>query len=247
MASDIPARATSFGGIAEDYHRYRPAPPLEAADWLLPTNAGLVADLCAGTGGFSRVLAARAVRVVAIELDLRMLRVLGQRPDGILSVCGNGEILAVRGSSLGAVVASSGWHWLDAGAAVKEAGRVLRPGGVLGVVWSGPRRDLDWVAEMLGQARRPEGRPRRQLDIPPDAPFARPEHSVIDWSIRRTPEELVGLAGTYSRVITSTPAERLGVARRAERVVCDHPGLQSEGRVQLPMRTVCWRAVRLGS
>ena len=83
-------RATSFGTIAADYDRYRPPPPLAVADWLLPKGAQRVADVCAGTGGFSRVLAGRVQEVIAVDLDTRMVALAGPQ---VLRLCGRGEAL----------------------------------------------------------------------------------------------------------------------------------------------------------
>jgi SAM-dependent methyltransferase len=238
-------RATSFGGVAAEYDRFRPAPPREAAGWLLPAGARLVVDLCAGTGAFSRVIAERAEQVVAIELDPRMLGVLRRRSDQVLPVCARGEILPLRGSRVDALLVSSAWHWLDEGAAISEAARVLRPGGVLGVVWSGPRRDIGWVSELLGKTRAAGAPPTRRLEVSEEMPFRRPENHVIEWSLWRSPAELIGLAGTYSRVITASAAQQETVAERAAQIAGAHPDLQVDGRIELPMRTVCWKAVRL--
>jgi SAM-dependent methyltransferase len=245
MTEDTAVRATSFGGVAAEYDRYRPAPPREAAGWLLPAGARRVVDLCAGTGAFSRVIADLAEQVTAIELDPRMLGVLRQRSDRLLPVCARGEILPLRGSSVDALLVSSAWHWLDAGAAVSEAARVLRSGGVLGVVWSGPRRDIGWVSELLGQRRADSGRARRRLEVSEEMPFHRPENHVFEWSLWRTPAELVGLAGTYSRVIIASAEERETVSERAAQIAAAHPELHVDGRIELPMRTVCWKSVRL--
>jgi hypothetical protein len=56
---DQPARATSFGSAAEDYARYRPAPPAEAAEWAVGPSPGTVIDLAAGTGNLARSLSGR--------------------------------------------------------------------------------------------------------------------------------------------------------------------------------------------
>jgi hypothetical protein len=34
--TDRETRRLSFGSVAEDYDRYRPAPPPQALDWLIP-------------------------------------------------------------------------------------------------------------------------------------------------------------------------------------------------------------------
>jgi ubiquinone/menaquinone biosynthesis C-methylase UbiE len=238
-------RATSFGEVASEYDRYRPAPPEEAAAWLLPNTPHLVVDLCAGTGGFSRVLERRAEQVLAVDLDLRMIRQLKERSEGIAAVRARGEILPLRRSSVDAVVVSSGWHWLEAPAAVSEAARVLRPGGILGIVWSGPRRDIGWIGELLGRPRRPAGGIRRRLEIQPDAPFSQPLHQAIDWSMSRTPLELAGLAQTYSRVITASAEEKEAVAHAAEQAAKGRADVISGARIEVPMRASCWKATRL--
>jgi SAM-dependent methyltransferase len=248
MAVDRMTRATSFGSVAEDYDRYRPAPPSQSADWLLPPGARRVADLCAGTGGFSRVLAPRVAQVIAIELDPRMAAVLAARSAGVQVVNARGEALPIGTGSLDAVVVSSGWHWLDPELAVPEIARVLRPGGVLGVVWNGPARQIEWVDELLSGNREAAAgrvRPGHVLSIPDGQPFSPPEGHTIEWTLPRSPSQLVGLAGTYSRVIVQGPEERQAVARRAAAVLERDPMLRDRARIELPMRARCWRAVRL--
>ena len=90
---------------------------------------------------------------------------------------------------------------------VPEAARVLRHGGRLGVLWNGPARDVEWVAELLGPSRERVGRAndhakRHSFELPSDAQFTTPETIVITWSMPVTRDELVGLASTYSAVIT---------------------------------------------
>jgi SAM-dependent methyltransferase len=238
-------RATSFGSIAADYEQYRPPPPASVADWLLPEGAERVADVCAGTGSFSRVLASRVDDVIALDLDMRMVALASLR---VLRVCGRGEALPVRSSTLDAVLVSSGWHWLNEEAAVAEIGRALRPGGVLGVVWNGPDRTVGWVAELLGQGSfrsSPTARPRHSFRIPDGEPFSEPESRTIEWTLPRTVPELIGLAGTYSRFITLTRPEQENLARQAARVAEGRPVQRDQASVELPMRARCWKTTRL--
>jgi SAM-dependent methyltransferase len=248
VAAERTVRATSFGTVADAYDRFRPGPPREAADWLLPPDVRRVADVCAGTGGFSRVLAPRVDDLVAVELDLRMARMLAARSYGVPVINGRAEVLPIRPASLDAVLISSAWHWLDPDVAVPEMARVLRPGGVLGVVWGGPNRRIGWVRELLGLGRdvaADQGRPGRELKIPDGQPFTEPESRVIEWTLPRSPSELAGLAGTYSRIITLPAAERQSITRQAAAVVEEHPLLRDRSRVDLPMTARCWKAVRL--
>lgn len=75
-------RATSFGQLAEEYHRWRPSYPGEAVDWLAPPAPAHVAELGAGTGKLTERLLARGLTVDAVEPDARMLAVLARHsPD----------------------------------------------------------------------------------------------------------------------------------------------------------------------
>jgi ubiquinone/menaquinone biosynthesis C-methylase UbiE len=152
--SPTAARALSFGAVADTYDRYRPAPPGEAVDWVLPTNAVDVLDLGAGTGAVTRLLRTRVPgKVVAAEPDARMRAVLVRRVPDMSAVGARAEALPFADESFDAVAVSSAWHWMDLALTVPEAARVLRPGGRLGVLWNGPARDVGWVAELLGPSR----------------------------------------------------------------------------------------------
>ena len=239
-------RANSFGSVAEAYDRFRPGPPASALEWVLPSPCGTALDVGAGTGALTRVLAGRADRVIAVEPDARMLEVLAQRSPRIPAVRGWAEALPLRSGSVGAVTISSAWHWMDPDRTTAEVARVLRPGGVFGVIWNGADRSVDWVAELLGTRVPSPGdrdlRTRHAFVLPPGSPFDAVERRVVEWSLPVGPEELVGLAGTYSATITMAPDER---ERELARVAAAASSLAASGPVELPMACRCWRAVRI--
>jgi SAM-dependent methyltransferase len=248
--SPIVVRGLSFGAVADTYDRYRPAPPSEAVDWVLPPNAVDVLDLGAGTGAVTRLLRERVPgKVVGAEPDARMRAVLVRRSLEVLAVGARAEALPFASDTFDAVAVSSAWHWMDVSLAVPEVARVLRPGGHLGVLWNGPARDIAWVAELLGPRRETVGPAsdhagRHRVELPPDAPFTTPETIVITWSMPMTRDDLVGLASTYSAVITRPAEERSKILRRVERLASAHADLESGTTIQLPMRCRCWRATR---
>jgi SAM-dependent methyltransferase len=257
-ADDRCARALSFGSIAEAYDRYRPGPPTEALDWLLAPKADAVVDIGAGTGALTRLLVERVGAVVAIEPDPRMARILASRVPAARVLAARAEELALGDGLFDAVVGSSMWHWVDAPRASAEAARVLRPGGVLGLLWSGPDRSQSWVAEVLGRSSAPSSSPRSgsrgvesprrhryEMDLPAHAPFSAPEMHLVAWSLTMTAEDLLGLAFTYSGFAVLPDAER--DRRRAELtdVVRHHPAIVDSSAITLPMRCICWRARRL--
>ncbi len=143
-------RASSFGSIADQYERWRPGPSLVVAEWLIPADAERVVDLGAGTGKLSRLLVARVPDVVSVEPDPRMREVLRRTVPDATVLDGRGEQIPVEDRSVDAVVVSSAWHWMDVDATVAEVARVLRPGGGLGIVWSGVDWTTGWFAEASG-------------------------------------------------------------------------------------------------
>jgi len=243
-------RALSFGAVAETYDRYRPGPPAEAVDWVLPAAAKDVLDLGAGTGALTRLLLDRIPgKVVAGEPDPRMRAVLARRSPRALTVGTRAEALPFADASFDAVVVSSAWHWMDEALTVPEVARVLRPGGRLGLLWNGPARNVEWVGELLGRRREAsdsggEHRHRHHVDLPPGAPFGTPETTVITWSKPMTGDELVGLAGTYSMVIARPADQRSEIVAGLEQRAAAHPALQAKTTVDLPMGCRCWRATR---
>jgi SAM-dependent methyltransferase len=246
-------RAMSFGAIADDYDRFRPGPPIEAAQWMLGSRRGPVLDLAAGTGGLTRPLTALVATVYAAEPDARMRAVLAQRTPGAILLAAKGEALPFASGALDAVLVSSAWHWMDPATALPEMARVLRPGGVFGLLWNGPDRRVPWVSELLANRRGidralRDGRRRPRWmgpDLAPELPFGPPETHLVRWSRRATPEDLAGLAGTYSSVI-AFGRERPPLRERAAAVAARRPDLFTDGSVELPFGCRCWRTVRTG-
>ena len=256
--TDRESRRLSFGSVAADYDRYRPAPPPQTLDWLIPPNASAVLDLAAGTGAVTRLLIGRAPRVVAVEPDERMRAVLAARCPEAEVLEGRGEDIPLPDASVDAVVIASAWHWLDPDRAVPEIARVLRPGGALGVIWVSRDSRVDWVAEFNGLMReareadraldgretgngRPDRRRRREVAFPPGSPMSPVEEFTVEYSLPMTKDDLFGLLGTYSGVITLDPAKRAGFSQRARDFLDCQPWEQTD----LPMICRCLRSTRL--
>jgi SAM-dependent methyltransferase len=248
--SDRATRALSFGAVASDYDRFRPSPPPQALDRLIPAGAQAVLDLAAGTGAVTRVLTGRAPSIIAVEPDERMRAVLAANCPEATVLAGRGEEIPLPDASVDAVVISSAWHWLDPERAVPEITRVLRVGGVLGVMWMSRDTRVPWIAEFNQLAResreadRPaEGEPARRrgtVKFPAGTPLSPPEEFSVEYSVPMTSEQLFGLLGTYSGVITLDPQARADFSRR----VRDFLDRQPWDHVDLPMICRCLRSVR---
>jgi SAM-dependent methyltransferase len=261
--TDRETRRLSFGSVASDYDRYRPAPPPQALDWVIPPGARAVLDLAAGTGAVTRQLAGRAARTIAVEPDERMRAVLAAGCPGAQVLAGRGEDIPLPDASVDAVIISAAWHWLDPARAVPEITRVLRAGGRLGVLWNHWDARVAWVAELSAIAREaragdrpaqargetpeprdrnPEGRRRRRtIEFPPGTPMSPTEERTVEYSLPVTKDELSGLLGTYSGVITLGPERRAEHSRRVRAFLDRQPWEQAE----LPMRCRCLRSTRL--
>jgi len=248
--ADRETRSLSFGSVAADYDRYRPGPPPQALDWLIPPGAGAILDLAAGTGVVTRELIGRAARVIAVEPDPRMRAVLAARCPEAEVMDGRGEDIPLPDASVDAVVVSAAWHWLDPGRAVPEITRVLRTGGTLGVMWTARDGRVPWVAEFNALAResreadraaeRSARRRRRQVTFPPGTPLSPPEERRFEFSLPMTSQQLAGLLGTYSGVITLEEEQRAAFSRRVTAFLDRQPWDQ----VDVPLICRCLRSRR---
>jgi len=249
--TDRQTRALSFGSVASDYDRFRPSPPAAALDLLIPPGAQAVLDLAAGTGAVTRMLAGRAPGIIAVEPDERMRAVLSAGCPAATVLAGQGEDIPLPDASVDVVVISSAWHWLDPERAVPEITRVLRVGGVLGVIWISRDTRVPWVAEFNQLARESreadravDGEParrRRAVEFPAGTPLSAPETFAVEYSLPMTSEQLFGLISTYSGVIPRGRGAGADFSRRVRAFLDRQPW----DHVDLPLICRCLRSVRL--
>jgi len=128
-----------FSDLATAYVAARPSYPVESVDVLIdgmgdPASLA-VADLGAGTGISSRVIAARGPLVYAIEPNAKM-RDAAAPDERVKWIDGTAEATTLPAASVDVVAAFQAWHWVDHPAGVAEARRILRPGGRLAAIYN---------------------------------------------------------------------------------------------------------------
>ena len=123
-----------------------PLVPVPAALDTVPTSSVplRVADIGAGTGKMSELLARAGAVVDAVEPSEAMRAQASSVP----SVTWHGGVAEDTGLPDGAfdiVVFAQSWHWVDSELAGREAARILTPGGTLGIVWNQMDVSIPWV------------------------------------------------------------------------------------------------------
>jgi len=240
-------RTPVFGSFSEDYDRYRPGYPDAAWELLALGDGDRVADLGAGTGRASVALAARGLRVTAVEPDPAMAaiaRAQATRRGGAFAVVeAPAERTRLGPGSQHAVVAAQAYHWFEVPAANLEAARILRPGGVFAALWNDRIVDgVPWMEEFEGLIERYNPAHRRDYrDFDVAERMARggvfsgfESHEIPnEWEVDAA--QFVGFSRTLSYVRNvATPADLSRFEGEVRRLVLAAHG---EGRFVVPMTT----------
>lgn len=142
--------ASPYEGLASNYNGARPSYPDSAIRELAGTT-GLVADIGAGTGIFTRQLAALLpeAEIVGVEpsTDMRSMAHAASNLRNISFIAGSAEKLPFADETVAMITAATAVHWFDRPAFYAEAFRCLKPGGRV-VVIQNIRRwwQSEWLA-----------------------------------------------------------------------------------------------------
>jgi SAM-dependent methyltransferase len=152
----------------EDYERGRPGWPREVVEIPEVPSSGTALELGAGTGKLTRLLVGRFDHVIAAEPDEGMRRLLVENCPDVEIVAGGAEAISLADASVDAVFAAECFHLFDAERALAEIARVLRPRGVLVLMWnlpSGPTDPSIAAVEEILRRRAPDDLPYDPVDL----------------------------------------------------------------------------------
>ena len=241
---------------AQAYARGRPDYPAPLSGWLAQ-SLGLapgqqVADVGAGTGKFTALLAATGAAVVAVEPVAAMrakIEALGL--PGVRAMEGMAQALPLPHGSLDAVVCAQAFHWFASREALDAFHRVLRPGGRLGLVWNVRDESVDWVAELTTIVTPYEGDAPRFYKGDWKKPFPHPGFSPLVET--RLPHEHVGPPGqviidrfmSVSFIAALPDAERAHVRAQIDALIATHPALRGQATVRFPYTTLAYHCARI--
>jgi SAM-dependent methyltransferase len=194
-----------------------------------------VLDIGAGTGKLTRVLAERYARVIALEPGDELRAILAARVPGVETLAGVAERIPLADGEVDAVFAGQSFHWFANDVALAEIARVLRPGGVLAMMWNVPdpsplpqayRRRFD----ELHEAMRPPPIDENLFD---GTPFGELREAAVEHEQVSSREEVLAAAASVSWIISRDDREQ---------VLEELAAILPEGEYRFPIRTdVLWR------
>ncbi|MGF6833825.1 SAM-dependent methyltransferase [Paenarthrobacter sp. TE4293] len=244
------ARRNEFGQSFQDggehYDRVRPGYPLDSVDWLVPEGAKAAADVGAGTGKFTALLAARGLEVAAVDPSADMLEQLRKAHQQVTALEGTAEATGLADSAFDVVSVAQAWHWCDPLLASTEIARILRPQGTLGLIWNQLDTEVPWVHRLsrimhAGDVHKPGFRPV----IGPE--FAGLESHFTKWEDASSPEDIMELTKSRSYYLRANDATRAKVMGNLEWYLYDHLGHKPGETIHLPYVTQTWRAFKIHS
>jgi SAM-dependent methyltransferase len=231
-----------FGEVAGLYDRYRPGYPDAVFDRILEygrLGAGdAVLELGCGTGRATLPLAARGLRVTALEPSAEMARLATQMTEalaGVRVVEASFEDWLLPAEPFRLVTSAQAWHWLEPAVRFVKAHGALRAQGSLALIWNvatgidasdGMEEQIEDVYRRVapGLAARVPGESDldRRSEIEASGLFVDVEREMHPWSTTYSTDEYLGLLPTQSdhRLLEPDTRERLltGIAE----VVADH-------------------------
>lgn len=242
-----PAAAEGFTRGADTYVRGRPDFPPAALDWLrgdLGLGPGRMAvDLGAGTGKFTRLLAQTGADVVAVEPVAAMLSHLARDLPEVEAIQGDARRMPLANGIADAVTCGQAFHWFANREALSEIHRVLKPGGVLGLIWNIRDESVDWVRKLTGIMMPYEGDAPRYYNGEWRKVFPAPgfgelrEREFAHAHLGPAEQVIVQRVASVSFIAALDDATRNGVLDEVRALIEQTPALAGRAEVSVPYLT----------
>ena len=242
--------STSFGTARVPTSRAGPTIRPSAVEWMLQPvrhegSALRVADVGAGTGKLTRVAVELGAEVVAIDPDAGCSPSSARRSTACRRSSGRQSGCRFPTRRVDALLFGQAWHWVDAAAASLEAGRVLRSGGVLGLIWNIRDDSVPWVARLTEVM---HGSHAEQLLAEDDRGSRRRSRdggAYVDMVPADDAEAFRAMARSRSYVITASEEERARIDAGLGELFDENRRLDGRRRaVDLPYVTTAFRGIR---
>ncbi len=239
MSEQSPPPDRSFGPIADAYDRARPSYPEEAVAWMTGSGSSVVLELGAGTGKLTQVLHDAGHDVLATDPLHEMLTLLARNVP-VKHVVAGAEHIPLRSRSVDLVVCGQSFHWFDHDIALPEIARVLRPGGIIALVWNTYDEGIPWVRR-LKQLLSPQPPEERAMPLMSTPYFGFVDKKQFRFWQPHTAATLADLTRSVSHVATMNESDRAGVLAKVDQLYAEY-GRGHDGML-LPWVTRCYRAV----
>jgi SAM-dependent methyltransferase len=250
-----PAAAEGFARGAQTYVRGRPDFPAAVRDWLrdeLELHADkVVLELGAGTGKFTTHLLATGAEVIALDPVAQMLEQLMRNASGATALLANAENIPLADQTVDAVVCAQAFHWFATSAALAEMHRVLKPGGVLALIWNVRDQSVDWVAALTKLIAPHEGDTPRfdrgeWRKLFPASGFTPLLEKRFPHGHTGSPEQvIVDRIASISFIAALDDSERQRLLGRVRALIAATPALAGRDEVTFPYSTIAYHCTRL--
>ncbi len=241
------AAMTGFSAEAKAYARGRPGYPAELHTWLTTTlqlgPEKTVVDLGAGTGKFTALLKATKAKIIAVEPVKAMRAELTRTMPEIEAIYGTAQSLELETASTDVLVCAQSFHWFATLPALVEIHRVLKPQGLLGLVWNARDESVDWVAEITRILQPYEGTTprfykgdwRKAFD---GTLFDALTETLFPSVHVGSPKEVIIDRFVSVSFIAALPApEKAKVVAQLQALIDQHPALKGRSQIEFPYRT----------
>jgi len=131
-----------FTSKVSDYVKYRPKYPSEFVNYLLNevgVSRSVVADIGAGTGILTKLLAAKVKTIYAVEPNFNMRSACEGYCDefeNFVAVDGSAENTSLSDKSVDFITVAQAFHWFDRHRTKIEFQRILKTKGKVILVWN---------------------------------------------------------------------------------------------------------------
>jgi SAM-dependent methyltransferase len=246
--------ADGFTAKATTYVSGRPDYPPAVGDWLrgdLALGDGKVAvDLGAGTGKFLPRLRATGAKVIAVEPVAAMRAQLSAVHPDVEAKAGSAEHIPLADNAVDAVVCAQSFHWFSTGTALAEIHRVLKPGGVLGLIWNVRDETVEWVAALTEiinpyQGDTPRYHTQQWRRLFPAEGFGPLVECHFPHGHIGSPEQvIVDRTLSTSFIAALSPTDQGRVAAQVRDLIASSPSLAGKSQVTFPYRTAAFSCRR---